>query len=478
MLAAAEADANVHAVVLTGANGLFSGGADINDFTALPQPGTTTIRDVIETIERSAKTYVAALEKTALGGGFEIALACDYRIACPGTKLGFPEIKLGLIPGAGGTQRLPRLIGAQDALQLMLKGESIDAEDAREKGMLDEVVAGDPVAAALELIARVRASAPKRRVSARRAELGIAGLALFATPFAVAQAHKMLPPEERGGFAAHKLVDAVEAAIELDFVRGLAREYRLFDELANSAPSAALRHVFFAERELGKIPGMAPATPLAIQSAGIVGAGTMGTGIAIAFAAAGIPAVVVEPNDEQIERAKQMVFGMFAHQVQRGRMTQDDAWRLGQSIRFENDYAELADADVVIEAVFEDLDVKKAVFAKLDAICKPAAILASNTSTLDIDALAAVTQAARTFCRAALLRSGEHHEVARDRARPGDLTRNAGDRDRARENASQSRRGVRQRVRLHRQPDAHRLRARSARPGRRRRRARAHRSRA
>ncbi|HEV8023136.1 MAG TPA: 3-hydroxyacyl-CoA dehydrogenase NAD-binding domain-containing protein [Candidatus Lustribacter sp.] len=397
-LAAAEADASVHAVVLTGANGLFSGGADISDFTVHPEPGAQTIRDVIAAVERSAKTYVAALEKTALGGGAELALACDYRIAVAGTQLGFPEIKLGLIPGAGGTQRLPRLIGAQDALQLMLKGDNLGAEDALKKGLLDEVVASDAVGAALALVDRVRASAPKRRISERRTELGIVGLGLFALPFVVAQAHKLVPPEERGGLAAHKLIDAVEASIELDFPRGLAREYRLFGELAASAPSAALRHVFFAERELGKIPGLPPAESLPIRSAGIVGGGTMGTGIAIAFANAGLPVVVVEPNDDQIERAKQMVFGMFAHQVQRGRLTQEEAWQRGRSIRFESDYAELAAADVVIEAVFENMDVKKGVFAQLDAICKPSAILASNTSTLDIDALAAQTKRPTHVC--------------------------------------------------------------------------------
>jgi 3-hydroxyacyl-CoA dehydrogenase len=391
-LDAAEAEPEVHAVVLTGANGLFGGGADINDFLTEPGPDTKTIRDVIAAVEKSAKTYVAAMEKTVLGGALELALTCDYRIATSGTKLGFPEIKLGLIPGAGGTQRLPRLIGAQDALQMMLKGDNLDADIALKKGLLDEVVANDAAGAALNLIARVRESMPKRRTSERRTELGVAGLALFATPFVVAQAHKMLPPEENGGFAAHKLVDAVEASIELPFPRGIAREYRLFDELVRSAPSAALRHVFFAERELGKIPGMTPAQPLPVASAGVVGAGTMGTGIAITFAAAGIPVVVVEPSDEQVVRAKQMVFGMFAHQVQRGRMTQEEAWERGQSIRFESEYAELANADVVVEAVFENMDVKKDVFAKLDTICKPGAILASNTSTLDIDALAAMTK--------------------------------------------------------------------------------------
>ena len=390
VLAAAEAEPDVLAVVLAGANGLFSAGADINDFNAPPEPGTKTIRDVIAAVERSAKTYVAAMERTVLGGGVELALACDYRIAAAGTQFGFPEIKLGLIPGAGGTQRLPRLLGAQEALQLMLKGDNITADAALAKGLLDEV-APEVLGAALALIARVRAVAPKRRTSARTVELGIAGLGLFALPFVVAQAHKQVPPEERGGFAAHKLIDAVEASIELAFPRGLAREFRLFDELAHSAPSAALRHVFFAERELDKVPGLPPATPLPCASAGVVGAGTMGTGIAITFAAAGIPVVVIEPDDAQIERAKQMVFGMFAHQVQRGRMSQEEAWQRGQSIRFENDYAELASADVVVEAVFENLEVKKAVFAQLDAVCKPGAILASNTSTLDIDALAAMT---------------------------------------------------------------------------------------
>jgi len=392
VLAAAESDDDVHAVVLTGANGLFSAGADINDFNAHPEPGTKTIRDVIAAVEKSAKTYVGALEKTALGGALELALACDYRIAVAGTKLGFPEIMLGLIPGAGGTQRLPRLIGAQDALQLMLKGNTLDAADALAKGVLDEVVASDAVGAAIALIGRVREAAPKRRISAGRTELGIVGVGLFATPFVVAQAHKMVPAEERGGLAAHTLIDAVEASIELPFPRGLAREARLFDELARSAPSAALRHVFFAERELGKIPGLEPAEPLAIQSAGIVGGGTMGTGIAIAFADAGIPVVVVEADDGQIERAKQTVFGMFAHQVQRGRLTQEEAWKRGRSIRFEHEFSELAAADVVIEAVFENIDAKKDVFAKLDAVAKPSAILASNTSTLDIDAMAAVTK--------------------------------------------------------------------------------------
>jgi 3-hydroxyacyl-CoA dehydrogenase len=388
---AATADASVRAIVFTGANGLFSNGADINDFSTEPTAETKTARDVMAAVERSTKTCVAAIDGNALGGGFELALACDYRIATKRSKLGLPEIKLGLLPGAGGTQRLPRLVGAQEALQIMLKGDMIAAEDAKAKGILDETVDGNVVDAALARIEKFAATQPKCRVSDKAPSLGIAGMGLFATPFVVAQAHKMVPPEENGGFAAHKLIDAVAASLELDFAHGLAREARLFEELIRSAPSAALQHLFFAERELGKIPGLAPAEPLDITSAGVIGAGTMGTGIAITFASVGIPVIVIEPSDEQIEKSKTMVFGMFAHQVQRGRLTQEEAWKRGQSISWESDYNELASVDIVVEAVFENMDVKKQVFTKLDAICKPDAILASNTSTLDIDAIAAMT---------------------------------------------------------------------------------------
>jgi 3-hydroxyacyl-CoA dehydrogenase len=394
---AADSDAGVRAVVFTGAGGLFSFGADINDFSTEPTRQTKTVRDVTAAVEGSAKTFVAAIEGNALGGGLELALTCDYRIGSKQTKLGLPEIKLGLLPGAGGTQRLPRLIGAQDALQMMLKGENVSAQDALKKGILDEIAPRDVVDAAVALIERVIDSVPKRRISARKAELGIAGMGLFATPFVVAQAHKMVPPETNGGFAAHKLIDAVAASLELDFPYGLARESRLFDELVRSAPSAALRHVFFAERQLGKIPNLPPAQASEIKSAGVIGAGTMGTGIAITFANAGIPVVVIEPADEAIERSKQMVFGMFAHQVQRGRLTEGEAWKLGQSISWETDYSELAQADIVVEAVFENMDVKKDVFRKLDAVCKPEAILASNTSTLDIDEMASVTKRPERF---------------------------------------------------------------------------------
>jgi 3-hydroxyacyl-CoA dehydrogenase len=393
VIEAADRDAGITGVVLTGASGIFSGGADVNDFNGEPTSETKTIRDVIAAIERSGKIFAAAIEGNALGGGFELALACDYRIARDGSRLGFPEIQLGLLPGAGGTQRLPRVVDVQSALQIMLKAARLTAAEALEKGILDAVVRSDVVPAAIAAVQ----SGEKRRLSERRA-IFPKGVNRLALPFVVSQAHKMVPPEENGGFAAHKLIDAVEAAATMPFKYGLAREFRLFDELVRSRPSMALRHVFFAERELVKIPGLAEARPLAVGRAGVVGGGTMGTGIAICFADAGIPVTVVEPVEEQIERAKQTIFGMYAHQVQRGRLTQEEAWQRGQSIAFASEYAELADCDLVVEAVFESMDVKRDVFAKLDAAVKPQGILASNTSTLDIDEIAASTKRPARVC--------------------------------------------------------------------------------
>ncbi|HTC30266.1 MAG TPA: 3-hydroxyacyl-CoA dehydrogenase NAD-binding domain-containing protein [Candidatus Acidoferrum sp.] len=384
---AASADPKIRAVIFVGAGGQFSAGADINDFGTAPTPQTKTIRDVIAAVEKSEKTFVAAIEKMAFGGGLELALASDYRVALADAKVGLPEIKIGLLPGAGGTQRLPRLIGAQDALDIMLKGRNVKMDEAKEKGIVDEVVTSNLLDAAIALANK----GGKRRVSHKKPWLG-KGLVDKALPFVVSQAHKMVPPEDSGGFAAHKLIDAVEAAMELPFEFGLAREGRLFMQLALSAPSAALRHVFFAERELSKIPDLPAATPLDIKKAGVIGAGTMGTGIAITFAQAGIPVHVIDSNEAAVDKAKQTVMGMFMYQVQKGRMTQEEAWKLGQAVQFTDDYNELADADVVVEAVFENMDVKKEVFAKLDAIVKPEGILASNTSTLDIDAMAAATK--------------------------------------------------------------------------------------
>ncbi len=389
---AADRDDAVSAIVITGANGMLSGGADINEFLAPPPPDAKNVRDAIAAIEKSPKTLVAAIDGNALGGGCELALACDYRIATATSRLGLPEIKLGLLPGAGGTQRLPRLLatknpanhgiaGVQIALDFMLKGELKPAKAAKAMGLLDEIVEGDVVARAVDL-AEANAGT-KNRVSA---------LKFIVPPPLVAVAHGMVPPEDKGGYAAHKLIDAVEAASELDFEFGLAREFRLFLELVQGSQAQSAIHIFFAERELGKIPGLPEnVAPRRIEKAAVVGAGTMGTGIAMVFANAKIPVAVIDVNAEQVERGRKAVADTYAGQAKKGRMTADEAAERTGAVQFVSDYAAIAESDVVVEAVFESMEVKKQVFAELDKALGPGAILASNTSTLDIDAIAAVT---------------------------------------------------------------------------------------
>ncbi len=384
-LHAAHADDAIDAVIVTGSNGLFSAGADVNDFNAEIPADAVTVRDLIAAIESSVKVHVAAIDGTCLGGALELALSCDYRIATSRSKLGLPEIRLGLLPGAGGTQRLPRLIGARAALEFMLKGSAVPAARAAERAIVDEVVEGDVLDRATAL---AETHPPKRRISERTAIIA-PDVPMQAAPFVVAQAHKMVPPESNGGFAAHKLIDAVQASVELPFAFGIARETRLFEELARSAPSQALRHLFFAEREA---TADYKDEPLTVRRVGVVGAGTMGSGIAIAFAQAGLPVTVVDSNDAAVDKARQTVMGMFMYNVQKKRLTQEEAWQRAQSITFTEDWNALAEVDLVVEAVFEDLDVKREVFTQLDGIVKPQALLATNTSTLDIDAIAAATK--------------------------------------------------------------------------------------
>jgi len=388
---AADKDEAVRAVVITGSNGFFSGGADINDFLKPPPPDAKSVRDVVAAIEKSNKTFVAAIDGPALGGGLETALTCDFRIGSPNAKVGLPEILLGLIPGAGGTQRVPRLLGTKNplnfggiqmALQFMLEGKPKDAKPAKGMGILDEIVEDGDVVTRAVALAKEKAGTKKR----------ISELKVLIPPPLVALAHTMVPPEDRGGFAAHKLIDAMEAASDLEYKFGIAREARIFEELVVSAPAQAAMHIFFAERELGKIPGLAETIkPKEIKQAAVVGAGTMGTGIAMVFANAGIPVYVIDVNAEQVERGKKNVADTYEGQVKKGRMTPDKAKARIDEVKFVNSYDDIADADVVVEAVFESMKVKKEVFAALDKAVKKDAILASNTSTLDIDEIASVT---------------------------------------------------------------------------------------
>ena len=387
---AAEADDAVIAVVITGHNGVFSGGADIGDFIKPPVAGSKSVRDVVAAIERSKKTYVAAIDGNALGGGLETALTCDFRIATPNSKVGLPEILLGIIPGAGGTQRLPRLLatknpmnnglaGVQMALDMMLKGEAKAAKPAKGMGILDEIVEEGSVVDRAVALAKERAGT----------KLRVSQLKFVVVPPLTAMAHGMVPPEEKGGYAAHKLIDALEAASELDYKFGIAREARLFEELVVGPQAQSAIHLFFAERELGKIPGLSATTkPKEIKSAAVVGAGTMGTGIAMVFANAGIPCHVIDVNPEQVARGKKNVADTYESRVKKGKMAPDKAKALVESVTFVTDYAAIAECDVVVEAVFESMAVKKEVFAALDKALKRDAILATNTSTLDIDEIA------------------------------------------------------------------------------------------
>jgi len=376
---AGEADSAVRAFVLAGRNGIFSGGADIRWFGKAPPPGAPLLPDVIARIEASPKPFVAAIEGTAFGGGLEIALACDRRIASPRAKVALPEINLGLLPGAGGTQRLPRAAGNAAALRIILSGAPVKAAEAQQLGIVDAVESGDLLAAAL--VSATSGPAGRTRLSER---------AVAAEPEAFAQARAQLAPIDKGGLAAHRCADAIEAATTLPFEAGLQRERELFMELLASEQSKSRIHAFFAQREAAKVPDVPADTPVAaVRTVCVVGAGTMGTGIAMALANGGLTVHVVEAAEDALARGRALIEKNYAASARKGRFTEAAVAERLSRILFGTDLAVAAHADLVIEAVFEELDIKREVFAKLEAICRPDAILASNTSTLDIDAIAA-----------------------------------------------------------------------------------------
>lgn len=376
---ALDADAQVRVVVLRGEHGIFSGGADIRGF-GRPSPGGPALRDVIGAIERSAKIYVAALEGNALGGGLELAMACDYRVSRAGTRLGQPEIKLGLLPGAGGTQRLPRLVGLEVATDMIVSGDPINAERAATLGLVDQLATGDLVDAAL---AYARSQATRKR----RAR----GLPLRGDAAALASARARVEPVERGGLAAHHAISAIEAGLSLPFDDALRRERELFEELRASEQSKARIYVFFAEREAAKVPGL-PSSSFRTQRAVVIGGGTMGTGITMTLANAGAQVTMVDLDVALLARARDTMRKNYETTVRKGRLAQSEMeQRLGR-IAQSTDLKAAADADLVIEAVFEEMDVKKEVFRKLDAIARDGTMLATNTSTLDIDAIANATR--------------------------------------------------------------------------------------
>ena len=379
-------DAGVTGVVLACAGKTFAAGADISEFgTGAFDEGD--LNDVCAAIESLDKPVVCALHGTALGAGMELALACHYRVAAASARLGFPEVTLGLLPGAGGTQRLPRLIGAADALDMILSGTPITAPDALQKRLIDAVVEEDVASAArLFVLERIAEHAPLRPASSRAVDRA------SVTPTLFSDARARLVNDAHATIAPARIIDCVEAAVHKPFAEGLAYERALFIECMESPQSAGLRHAFLAEREAGKIPGLAKGgASRRIDKVGIVGAGTMGSGIAMNFATAGIPVVLVEATPEALTRGLGMIRKNYESTASKGRITLAQVEHCMALCRGSLDYAQLADCDLVIEAVFEDMELKMAVMTRLGEVCKPGAIIATNTSACDVDVLAAAT---------------------------------------------------------------------------------------
>jgi 3-hydroxyacyl-CoA dehydrogenase len=380
----ALADGGIASIALLCAGRTFSAGADITEFgKPVTPPG---LREVIDAFEASAKPVVAALHGTAFGGGFELALGCHYRIAAATAKVGLPEVKLGLIPGAGGTQRLPRLAGIEAALKMIVDGNPVSAERAKAMGVVDEIAEGDLARAAIAFAQRLAdESRPPRPTSALPVPPAKAG--------AFEELEKGIAKKQRGFVAPFRAIEAVRAAAVEPFAEGMRLERDLFVQLMASPESRAQRHVFFAEREVAKIPGLPADTPTReIRTAGVVGAGTMGGGIAMCFVNAGIPVALIESTEEALDRGLSTIRRNYANSVARGSLRQEDMDRRMALLQASTDYANLSKADVILEAVFEEMTLKKEVFAKLDAVAKPGAILASNTSYLDVDEIAAATK--------------------------------------------------------------------------------------
>lgn len=385
-IAALNADPAVQAIVLICGGRTFFAGADIAEFG---KPFLVpTLIDVLAELEASAKPVVAAIHGTALGGGLETALVCGYRIAVPSAKVGLPEVKLGLLPGAGGTQRLPRLVGPAVALDMMVSGSPIGAARAVELGIVDCLAGEGRLREDATAFARSIVGQPVVLVRDRQDRVD----PYRGKPELFAEFRKKNARAFRGFKAPENIVRAIEAAVALPFDQGIARERALFEELESSIESQAQRYAFFAERNTSKIPDVPPATrTLEVNTVGVVGAGTMGGGIAMNFLNAGIPVTLVEMSQEALDRGVGVIRRNYENSAKRGRLTEAQVDQRLALIRPTLDLTALAEVDLVIEAVFEEMAVKKEIFARLDGIAKPGAILASNTSFLDLDEIAAAT---------------------------------------------------------------------------------------
>ena len=387
-LTQARDDAATRAIVLVGAGRTFIAGADITEFSKPSQP--PSLPEIIGLIENSPKPVIAAMHGTPLGGGLELTLACHFRIAAPGTRLGLPEIKLGLIPGAGGTQRLPRLVGMDRAIAMILSGEPVPAQQALADGLIDEIVEGDLTAAAVAFARRVLAEKrPLRRV--RDLEGKIEPLRENPEKFGELAATNM--KRSRGLHAPARAIEALRWTLDVPFDEAVTRERATFTELIADEQSKAQRHIFFAEREAAKVPGVSKdVLPREIKRAAVIGAGTMGGGIAMCFANAGIPVTVVEAAPEALTRGLDTVAKNYRTSVSRGSLTTAEMDRRMGLFNGVTDIEAVSDADIVIEAVFEEMPIKKQVFGNLDRLAKPDAVLASNTSYLDVNEIGASTK--------------------------------------------------------------------------------------
>ena len=379
-------DPAVKAVVITGAGKAFSGGADIKEFNTPAAMAEPTLHTVIRVVENAEKPVVAAIHSVAMGGGLELALGCHYRVAVPGAQIALPEVKLGILPGAGGTQRLPRVVGLEMALNMIVSGTPVPSEKLAKTKLFDQMIDGDLMQGAIAFANKVADARPLPKVRNIRIDYpNYEGFLQFSRNTVKAMAGPFPAPL--------KCVEAVAAAVTQKFDEGIRIERELFLELVQTNESKALRHAFFAERAASKIPDVPEDTPKReIKSVAVIGAGTMGGGIAMNFANAGIPVKILEMKQEALDKGLATIRKNYENTMKKGKLTQEKFDQRVGLITGTLSYEEIGQCDIVVEAVFEDMGVKETVFKKLDEVMKPGAILASNTSTLDVDKIASFTK--------------------------------------------------------------------------------------
>lgn len=381
-------DPQVNAFLLIGGGKNFSGGADISEFGKPKAPGMATLSDLLDYMDTVTKPIVAALSGPTMGGGFELSLTCHYRLASKEAIVGLPEVKLGILPGAGGTQRLPRIIGAEQALELITSGAFISAEKAKSLGIVNEIIDGELLEGSIKWIKRaLRSELPVARVSERSVKTNADPEAFITEARAVAE------NKWRGYPAPLRIVNCIDAAINKSFKEGLKIERENIEALIPTDESKSLRHLFFAERHANKVDGISKEVPIAkIQSVSVIGAGTMGTGIAMNFLNVGIPVTIIDTNDETLQKGIDTIKKNYLSTVEKGRLSAEDRDRRVALLQGSTALSSVSESDLVVEAVFEEMAVKKAIFLELDSVAKPSAILATNTSTLDVNEIASVTK--------------------------------------------------------------------------------------